>query len=93
MIGHLHYIMSSKYELFLFSLLSVALVIINHHGLSYSNLNPNLFFVIKGLVFLNLKDNLFFIFKGLVFANLNRDLFFIFKGLVFAFLNHDLFLI
>ena len=30
MIGHLHYIMSSKYELF-FNLLSVALVIINHH--------------------------------------------------------------
>lgn len=29
MIGHLHYIMSSKYELF-FYLLSVALVIINH---------------------------------------------------------------
>ena len=32
MIGHLHYIMSSKYELFLFNLLSVALVIINHRG-------------------------------------------------------------
>ena len=30
MIGHLHYIMSSKYELFLFILLSVALVIINY---------------------------------------------------------------
>ena len=30
MIGHLHYITSSKYELFLFNLLSVALVIINH---------------------------------------------------------------
>lgn len=32
MIGHLHYIMSSKYELFLFILLSVALVIINYHN-------------------------------------------------------------
>ena len=32
MIGHLHYIMSSKYELFLFILLSVALVIINYHA-------------------------------------------------------------
>lgn len=31
MIGHLHYIMSSKYELFLFISLSVALVIINYH--------------------------------------------------------------
>ena len=35
MIGHLHYIMSSKYELFLFILLSVALVIINYLAKKY----------------------------------------------------------
>ena len=60
MIGHLHYIMSSKYELFLFSLLSVALVIINHH-------------VQKNLAFdFNAKFNLYFYFTSS--ANLSINL-------------------
>lgn len=42
MIGHLHYIMSSKYELFLFILLSVALVIINYRALRHKEADARL---------------------------------------------------
>ena len=52
MIGHLHYIMSSKYELFLFILLSVALVIINYLAINIRYIKNNIAAINR---FLNIK--------------------------------------
>ena len=70
MIGHLHYIMSSKYELF-FYLLSVALVIINHHYKKAVS-NPSHYLSVLYHIFI------FFFHKIVLFfeKNINKKLFF-----------------